>query len=81
MSSQELLEAILHELKRMNDLAEGRMEAARKEVLYTPAEAAEYIGRTRQTVCSYEKRGWLHKVCRCGRKGYLKSELDRIIGI
>lgn len=81
MSSQELLEAILHELKRMNDLAEDGMKAAGKDTLYTPAEAAEYIGRTRQTVCAYEKRGWLHKVSRCGRRGYLKSELDRILGI
>lgn len=76
----EVLEEILAELRRANDLTEERMRDSARDVLYTPSEAAEYMGKTVRTLGNYASRGFLHKVVRGGRQGYLKSEMDRVIG-
>ena len=44
-----ILEDIASELRRANDLAEERMRDSAKDVLYTPSEAAEYMGKTVRT--------------------------------
>lgn len=75
-----ILEDIASELRRANDLAEERMRGSAKDVLYTPSEAAEYMGKTVRTLSNYVSKGFLHKVIRGGRQGYLKSEMDRVIG-
>ena len=75
-----ILEDIASELRRANDLAEERMRDSAKDVLYTPSEAAEYMGKTVRTLSNYVSRGFLHKVARGGPQGYLKSEMDRVIG-
>ena len=56
------------------------MRDSARDVLYTPSEAAEYMGKTVSTPRNYVSRGYLHKVVRGGRQGYLKSEMDRVIG-
>lgn len=73
-----ILEGILAEIRRANDIAEARLREAERDTLYTPSEAAEYMGRTKATLCNYVSRGYLHKVIRGGRQGYLKSEMDKI---
>lgn len=75
-----ILEDIASELRRANDLAEERMRDSAKDVLYTPSEAAEYMGKTVRTLQNYVSKGFLHKVICGGRRGYLKSEMDRVIG-
>lgn len=73
-----ILEDILRELRRANDIAEAA-EASR-DVLYSPSEAAAYMGKSLATLRNYVARGYLHKVIRGGRQGYLKSEMDRVTG-
>lgn len=38
------------------------------------------MGKTVRTLENYVSKGFLHKVIRGGRRGYLKSEMDRVIG-
>lgn len=38
------------------------------------------MGKTVRTLSNYVSRGFLHKVVMGGRKGYLKSEMDKVIG-
>ena len=59
-----ILEDIASELRRANDLAEERMRDSARDVLYTPSEAAEYMGKTVSTLRNYVSRGYLHKVVR-----------------
>lgn len=49
-----ILEDIASELRRANDLAEERMRDSAKDVLYTPSEAAEYMGKTVRTLENYD---------------------------
>lgn len=75
-----ILEDILRELRRANDIAEAARREAERDALYSPSEAAAYMGRTVATLRNYVLRGHLHKVVRGGRTGYLKSEMDRVAG-
>lgn len=73
-----ILEDILAELRRANDIAEAAARDSSRDALYSPSEAAAYMGRSVATLRNYAARGYLHKVTRGGRQGYLKSEMDRI---
>lgn len=75
-----ILEDIASELRRANDLAEERMRDSAKDVLYTPSEAAEYMGKTIRTLENYVSKGFLHKVIRGGRRGYVRDgQGDRML--
>lgn len=75
-----ILEDILSELRRANDIAEAARREDSRDTLYTPSEAAAYMGKSLATLRNYVARGYLHKVIRGGRQGYLKSEMDRVTG-
>lgn len=75
-----ILEDILRELRRANDIAEAARREAERDTLYSPSEAAAYMGKSPATLRNYVARGYLHKVIRGGRQGYLKSEMDRVTG-
>ena len=46
--------------------------------LFNANEAAEYCGVVRQTIYAWTRQKRIRKVVRRGRRGYLKSELDKI---
>lgn len=48
------------------------------EIVFSSIEAADYCGRTRQTIYAWTRQKRIHKVIRGAKRGYLKSELDKI---
>ena len=50
----------------------------KEDTLFTSIQAAEYCGVTRQTIYTWTREKRIHKVVRKGRRGYLKSELDKV---
>lgn len=48
------------------------------DVLLSVEQAAEYCGRTRQTLAKWALQKKIHKVRRGCRTGYLTSELDKV---
>ena len=71
-----LIANLTAELKRMNDRRER--EDAEPELVLTIQQAAQFIGRSRQTISRKIKEKKLHKVERRGVIGILKSELDEL---
>lgn len=70
-----LIAELAYQLKRRNDLDEA---AGYNDELLTCTQAAQRLGKTRQTVSLMLRQNRLHKVTRGGVTGILRSELDRI---
>lgn len=77
-----LLEKILAELEYFNshnrDLEERVKALESQDQVLSVAEAADYTGRTRQTIHVWTKQGKIRMVERAGKRGYLLSELKTI---
>jgi len=73
-SDRMLIANLTRELRRFNDNSEEN----RSDMLFSIKMAAEYLGKTRQTVRNMCKDKRLTIVMRGGRNGILKSELDKI---
>lgn len=68
-----LIANLTAELKRMNDRADKMAEQS--DLVLSVQQAAELIGKSRQTVSRMIREKRLHKVERGGVVGILKSEL------
>lgn len=73
-SDRMLIANLTRELRRFNDNSEEN----RSDMLFSVKMAAEYLGKTRQTIRNMCKDKRLTTVMRGGQSGILKSELDRI---
>ena len=73
MQDRVLLSDLVTELRRYND----NTERCKSDRVLSCSEAAEVIGRTRQTVSRMVRDGRLHKVTRGCRTGILLSELNQ----
>lgn len=71
-----LIANLTAELKRFNDRKES--EEKGNEIVLTIQQAAQLIGKSRQTVCRKIREGKLHKVEKGGIVGILRSEIEKI---
>lgn len=77
-----LLERILAELEYLNShnrQLEERVKALEsQDQVLSVIEAANYVGKTRQTIHTWTEQGRIKMVERAGKRGYLLSELKTI---
>lgn len=77
-----LLERILAELEYLNshnrELEERVKALENQDQVLSVIEAANYVGKTRQTIHAWTEQGKIKLVERAGKRGYLLSELKTI---
>lgn len=57
------------------------IEATKKEVPITPAQAARYLGVSVTTLWRWDKEGYLKSRNKGGKKFYFQRDLDAILGV
>ena len=70
-----LVQELIHELRRHNELLQAQTQ---RDDIMTIQDAANYLGRTRQTISRKIREGVLKKVTRGGVTGILLSDLNKI---
>ena len=71
-----LIANLTDELKRFNDRKDR--EEKEDEFVLSVQQAAQLLGRSRQTISKNIRKGKLHKVERGGVVGILRSEIEKI---
>lgn len=76
--SDEVAKKLLASVERNNELIEALLREIRRsgDRVVSCSEAGRILGRTRQTIHEYVNNGRLHIVDRGGVKGILASELE-----
>ena len=79
-SSVDLIFKTLDEMKEEIASLRKRLEGvpAMDDEILNSIEAAKFCGVVRQTIYAWTREGRIKKAERKGKRGYLKSELDRV---
>lgn len=72
------MQDMLAEIQELHKEVDELRGVAKQDKLLSVQEAANYCGRSRQTIAAWRRENKIKKVVRGGRTGYLKSELDKV---